>query len=467
MKFKAIFGRFWWLALVAAAFVGVAVAMDTFVSLPSQGVMFSAARGVAEEVGVTGLGAASVGDRVFAMVWKSWGVGGLSFVSGVLKWATAWLAVTVIFLAAVLVVRRVRSKAWRSALVTGVLLACMGVLTLGILSAVRAGNARPSSALAYPVDLLKELKATGKMKVFANMPSVAQQVLWAPETMKKGDVAGWMALPGNPPAWRAKAREEGWDAVLLTGSTSEYAPLLAHLMAAPDWQLAAVTPHGYLFVTGAGPDVPVGEISVIGASQEEKAAWMAGLALRFNALRWNEAARTFLTEALKEAPKNADVLSQAAAIAAERKQWRDALKYADDALAARPSDTYARLVRVLALNETGRKGEAIVELETLREVMPGDAYTLFLYARLCRESYDYRRESDALRELIALAEKRGEAAADYRIYLGQALAKQGFAKDALREFQMAMQSGTLGKEHAAVVQEAIDAIERNVPEGER
>jgi predicted Zn-dependent protease len=100
--------------------------------------------------------------------------------------------------------------------------------------------------------------------------------------------------------------------------------------------------------------------------------------------------------------------------------------------------------------------------ETVDEVLvqsPNDPYTLFLSARICRTRNDSAREAESLEKLVAIGEKSGLSTVDYRIYLGQAYARQSLAEPALQNYRAAINSGQLNSQQAEEVQDAIKSIE--------
>ena len=90
---------------------------------------------------------------------------------------------------------------------------------------------------------------------------------------------------------------------------------------------------------------------------------------------------------------------------------------------------------------------------------PNDPYTLFLSARICRSLNDSAGEADSLEKLVAIGEKSAISTANYRIYLGQAYARQSLAEPALQNYRAALKSGQLDAKQAEEVQDAIKSIE--------
>ncbi len=208
-----------------------------------------------------------------------------------------------------------------------------------------------SLSLAYPVDLIKNAKRTGP--AFVSASGLDQQLLWDPSRVDlRTSAAQRSAMQSNPTLWRQAARAENWNTVILTGIGSISARSSTTSMAAPDWQLAEVTTHGYIFIRGTEADIPPPKIESIKEIDDTATAIrLAQLATRFDALHWNSPTRAFLAKAMELALNQPEVLANAATIAASQKRWHDALKLADKALARSPGSVHARLIRVAALDE--------------------------------------------------------------------------------------------------------------------
>jgi tetratricopeptide (TPR) repeat protein len=159
------------------------------------------------------------------------------------------------------------------------------------------------------------------------------------------------------------------------------------------------------------------------------------------------------------APDNTSVLSHAASFAIAQKRWQDAIGYSRRALANDHGLVHAKLVQALALLETGeaQKAEYLVDDVLLKS--PDDMYTLFLSARIRRALNDHRGEAESLERLVSIAKKAGLSSANYRIYLGQAYAKQGLAEPALHNYRVALESGQLDARQSDEIRDAIEAIE--------
>lgn len=465
MWFDTRLRRAWLFWSLAAAVSALARVSPLIVSVLPAEAAASAARGLAKMAGIAGV-ITSFPDQLAALLWKAGGPGAVWAANWLIPWLGWTLLLSLLCLAALTARRWIRGGALRLGVMALMSVTLLAVMASGIHDTVRVLRERVATniGLSYPLDLLRAPQWESR-PAFSNPSGLIFQLLWAPETVDTGtSFSDRAAFCLHPEKWRQAARRNGWRTVLLIGPRAEYQPLLEHLLPSPDWRLAKVGNHGFLFVKEIGEDAPAPAMEEIREpSSPEQAVRLAQLAARFNTLRWHEPSRRFLVRALETAPGHPDVLSYAADIAAENKRWHDALKYSDRILQGRPADVHARLVRVLALEETGRGDEALDALEKLRASLPEDSYILFLHARLCREAHDYRRETESLQQLVRLAELRSQPAAHYQIYLGQSLAKQGFARQALEQFQAAADSGQLSPAQAAEVRETMQAVRSQMP----
>lgn len=455
----------WLLWSIGAALCSLAVVFGKFFTVLPIDLALAVAHGLAWSRGVAGASSPSIGERFYAWVWQLGGPGAVTFIGAIMQWIGWTIALSLLALALLLLLGNSRSKLKRALPPILLAITFAGLTTLGILNFISSRQDRMANSLslAYPVDLIKNTKRTGP--AFVSASGLDQQLLWDPSRVDlRTSAAQRSALQANPALWRQAARAENWNTVILTGIGSDFRPLLDHLMAAPDWQLAEVSNHGYIFIRGTEADIPPPKIeSIKEADATATAIRLAQFAVRFDALHWNSPARTFLAQAMELAPNQPDVLANAATIAASQKRWHDALKLADKTLARSPGSVHARLIRVAALDETGRVGEAVDEAQALSESYPNDSYILFLYAKLCRKVHNYARESATLEKLVKLSEARGEKATDFRIYLGQSLAKQGLGKPAREQLQKALDSGELPPAAAEQVRSSIEAIDSQTP----
>lgn len=430
----------------------------------SQRALYAAARGMASLQGLDGFGPSSWLDAIAMRAWRAGGAPALAWgeYAAVLAWWTlVGFAVLIAVSVALRWVKAPRSRGMAFALAAIVLL---GTAAPAVKRTLLRSYPPQDIRLIMATELAEAAGARSGKELFANPTTLSQFLLFAPDAVGTLTPRQAAALSVNPPAWRKVQREAGWKAVALSGPIGEFRPLLDHLLTSPDWRLSLVTNHGYLFLRESGTPVkPLDPATFRLGSDQETAIYLAQIAERYDAIRQPVDAVKCLDAALELAPENVTVLAHAATFAAGRKRWQDALTYSARALAQDPGAVHAKLVRSLALLETGQVQDAQNLCGEVLSEAPNDPYSLFLYARICRTLNDYAQESAILERLITLTEKSGLPTVNYRIYLGQAYARQGQPEPALKNYRLVLESGLLPPDQADEIRDAISAIEQNAP----
>lgn len=453
------------LALLIALVGGVLHALPYLGAPASPVAMISAARGIAVLKELPGYGDASLFDGIAARLWRSGGAPALSWgetISVLLGWTLAGFAILALAWLGSRWVAKPRTRA--------VIFAIASVIVLATTVSpvwrwfTHRGQAVHTTRLLLPTELADAVKDIPGNSIFANAGTLSQFLLLAPDAVGKLTPQQAAGLAVNPPDWRKAARLAQWNAVVLSGSATEYRPLLEHLITSSDWRLALVTNQGYLFLRNTGTPVKTIDIDNFKlGSDRDTAIYLAQLSERYDAVKRPSDASASLDRALELASDDVTVLSHAASFAAGRKHWQDAITYTGRALAKDPSSVHAKLVRALSLLETGEAAQAQNLCDEVLSKAPNDLYTLFLYARICRELHDYTQEAYTLEKIVKLSERRGLSTLNYRIYLGQAYARQGQPEPALKNYRLVLDSGMLGPEQAQEIRNAISEIEENAP----
>jgi len=445
---------------VAAIICGFLHALPIFAALPSQGALFSAARGLGAGRGLAGYSATPL-DYLNSGLWRAGGAAWLGWG----QWLGVFLGWTLTAFVALLGLRLLVGFLKNPGTGRIVCLAAAALLlSSGLLAAWKALGARQKSSsnitLTAPVELIEQTRQFRPGELFANASAQLHLLLFGAPDAGTIPLEQAGRLTANPALWRDELRQEKWQAVLLTGPLTEYRPLLDHLIASPDWHLAAVTNQGYLF--RRGPGLPAESFDVetfrLGADFET-AIYLAQITERYDAIQRSTLARACMDRALQLAPDNANVLAYAATFAASHKRWQDAISLSQKALAHQPDFAQAKIVQALALleiNEPARARDLIGEVLARN---PDDLYTLFLSARIYRTLNDPSQEAEVLEKVIALSKSAGLPVINYQIYLGQAYARLGQAKPALENYRAVLAGGQLNKEQAAEIQDAITTIE--------
>ncbi len=448
------------IVVLGAAICGLLWLAPAWLSGPTPGNWASAARGLYPQLFVPEPHASL--DGIAGLLWKTGGPSGLVFLVAALGFLQGFV-LGGILTALLLLAWQIRPRLWRWLALSPIALGYLAVCALAIVQTATIDRSLARSReLNGPFNLLDEWKGGALFVSRSGLPFV---VLRDPAAVKDLTEASALTLANDPRAWREQLRKSDWQTVILTGPNTEFRPLLNHLLDSPDWHIAAVTNQGYVFLRSAGAvphEFDPGKFRL--GSDRETAVYLAALADRYEALRQTRDARDCITRALKLAGNDATVLSYAAAIEAGHKRWADSLGYADRALSADPRSSYAMLLKTLALLETGRPDKAEPLARQLMERAPNDTYTLFLYARVCRELRDSRTEAETLQKLIALSLRLGlPVPPNYYVYLGQAYVLMGDAPQAAAAYHKALEIPGLGPELTESVRDALKTVESKIP----
>lgn len=447
-------------ALLAAGLCGFFHALPV-VGLPSSGALLSAARGVAAARGLEGYGTARLGDKVAGWLWQ---MGGADFLMAgewaklFVVWAFGAFAVLIIM---EIIARMLHDRRVRRILLGATLALLLATCVPSIWANVIKRPARASDlGLIAPKALADQVGKMNRGEVFANATALPQLLLFAPDVALGISPGTASVLASNPPVWREALRKTQWKAVVLSGPVEEYRRLLEHLVTSPDWHLAAVTNQGYLFLRGEG--LPAKSLDIENfalGTPHNTAVYLAQIAGYYDAVRRTGEARSAIERALELSPQDVTVLAHAGTYALAHKRWQEAISYSNKALAIDPNYAHAKLVKAMALLEINEPQRALPLVNEVLMQAPDDLYTLFTKAKVCKALNDYVAEADTLEQIIAVSERAGLPAMHYRIYLGQAYARQGQPKPALENYKAVLASGTLNKEQADEVKDAIATIE--------
>jgi tetratricopeptide (TPR) repeat protein len=450
----AIFG------VAASLLCGFLHSLPLLGGFPTQRSLSAASRGLASIRKIEGFGDASVVDLLASRLWEAGGASILATAQWLAVFA-GWTLATFLSLAVIYAVVRLLDDRRTRAILFGsaVLLALATCVPPVWMSWRNRGEAVSDLRLLLPSDLADEVRWVGREKVFGNPTALKHLLLLLPKGAGGVSLEDSARLALNPSQWREAFRRQRWPLVVLSGPIGEYRPLLDHLLVSPDWHLAAVTNHGFLFRHGPGLPPRSLEGTFQSGSDQATALYLAQIAGYYEAIRRTGDARACIERALSLAPENTLVLSHAANFAVAQGRWQDALVHSRKALEQNPNLGHAKLIQALALFEMGETEQAEKLIGEVLLVSPNDPYTLFLSARIRRSLNDYSGEAKSLEKLVANAKNAGVSPVDYQVYLAQAYAKQGLAEAALRSYRAALESGQLGAREKGDIREAIEAIE--------
>jgi tetratricopeptide (TPR) repeat protein len=276
------------------------------------------------------------------------------------------------------------------------------------------------------------------------------------------EAGGGQPLGREPSLWRARDRETRFEAVWLLGEKSDYAALARHLGESPDWRLAAVDAAGVLFLRAAQtkefPTEPAQQMAREMWGGANRSAFLADAALAALAAH----ALPESGELSAAAVRNSDLSAPAAAVRARTLvslgEVRAALVESARAVDLDPSLPLAWEVRTEACLHAGLTDQAYAAAQKAVTLAPGETGTLWLAARAANAARAFQTEAELLERLVALTAARGGDAGFYRLYLGQSYAKQGLARPALRELQLAADSPSLTAKQRSELEEEIALI---------
>ncbi len=270
-------------------------------------------------------------------------------------------------------------------------------------------------------------------------------------------------IPREPSLWRENDRATRYSAAWLLGDPSGYAPLARHLGESPDWRLAAVDAVGLLFVRAPRESQFATEPALQFAREQgaaaDRANFMAACAtscLAAGAIpEANEISR-IATRQSHESTRAAVARSRALVLAGD---VRAALEEGRRAINLQPrsSDAWQAFAEILL--HAGQVDEAAAAGRRAMNLAPGDAGALWLAARTANAARAYGEETEILERLAALTKGRGGDAGFYLLYLGQAYAKMGLARPALKALREAARTKGLTEEQRRQIQEQIDTVE--------
>ena len=450
----AIFG------VAASIICGFLHSLPFLGGFPTQRSLAAAIRGLASLRKIEGYGNAPLPDLVAGRLWEAGGAALLATGQWLAVFA-GWALATFFSLAVVYAIVRLLDDRRSRAILFGsaIILAVATCVPPVWMNWKNRGEMASDFRLLLPLELADEIRPLGKEQVFANPTALRHLLLLLPNGASGVSLEDSARLALNPSEWREAFRRQRWPAVVLSGPIGEYRPLLDHLLVSPDWHLASVTNHGFLFRHGPGlPPRSLEEGSRF-RSDHETALYLAQIAGYYEAIWRTGDARVCLERAVSLAPENTSVLSHAANFAVAQRRWQDALAHSRKALEKNPNLGHAKLVQALALFETGETEQAEKLIDEVLLGSPNDSYTLFLSARIRRTLNDYSGEAASLEKLVTNAKNAGVSPVDYQIYLAQAYAKQGLAEPALRSYRAALENDQLGPRERDDIRDAIEAIE--------
>lgn len=246
----------------------------------------------------------------------------------------------------------------------------------------------------------------------------------------------------EPSLWRALDRQFRYRAVWLAGDPSSYAPLARHLGQSPDWRLAAVDPTGVLFIRAPREKIFATEPAQQMAQEKmwggaNRSTFLAESALATLAANYLPEAGELSQSAVRNSDRSGPAAATRARVLASLGETEAALTESQRALQLDPTLLLAWQVRTECLLQAQLNDDAYAASREAVRLAPGDLGTLWLAARTAHQARAFQTEAELLENLIALTEGRGGDGSFYQLYLGQAYAKLGLTRPALRALDAA------------------------------
>jgi len=335
-------------------------------------------------------------------------------------------------------------------------------LCLALILAIAGCKPSPPARDAHlraPTELAKAAEEKKLERIFVN-PRGRTLLMGKKLAFAKADPQDTAAL-ADPSLWRKLDRTQRFDAVLLAGPAAEFALLLNHLAQSPDFRLVHVDNWGALFIRAlpAAYQPPAAKDAAKSVDKKsDRGLYLAQMALMLEGVGQSTAAREYMDAAQDAAPDDAGVQTCVAAIELSRKHYPDAIKHAQQAQKLDAGDLAAMEIEARAYAAAGADDQAWTVATELKSRAPDDMSILFLHARLAQAAHAYTAEQDSLEHLIKLAGQRHLSATDYHVYLGQCFARQGLARPALKELELALADPTISRQQREDLTTAVEMV---------
>jgi tetratricopeptide (TPR) repeat protein len=281
-----------------------------------------------------------------------------------------------------------------------------------------------------------------------------------PDLVAAADERAFARAVQMPADFRALDHQRQFDAVLLSGDSTTYEPLLKHLGETRDFVLTWLDNANLIFRRRGAPPWTEADLSAE-ASQfqgENHARFLSGAAKQLIAIGQLPLARGALDEAQPDGKDLPEYWTVLALYDGKIAHWPEAINALDRALALQPDFTPAMATKAQILFGARRYEEALAISDKVVEQNPDDPSMLFLHATISHEAHSYDREIAALKHLIEMADAQGQSTTGYRIYLGQAYAETGEAMLSLVQFQDAVNSSDISPEQKEFCEDCIGKI---------
>jgi len=293
--------------------------------------------------------------------------------------------------------------------------------------------------------------------------------LLAPDDRKSDSplVVSFAQAAQDPKLFRQLDRERRFDALYLAGDPTQFQSLTQHLLETGDWKLTYLDHTSLIFRRGAAQEWEPGRLREVEAklgnvSSSDRALFLAEAASRVLAVRKISAAKELLDRAMALDPKLPQVWSGLGEYHMALGEWEAAVAKADRALELDRDFLKALGVKAQSQYSSKHFAEALRTSRRIVAKLPDDPQILFYHAKVAHEAGQYGEEIDVLHKVINLAIENRHATDVYRVYLGQAYARDGQGDLARRELNMVLNEDPPPAEDLrAVAAEFLRLIQKN------
>jgi len=277
----------------------------------------------------------------------------------------------------------------------------------------------------------------------------------------------------NPKLFRQLDREQRFDALYLAGDPTQFQTLMGHLLDTADWKLSYLDHTSMIFRRNVAQEWEPGRLREVDAklgnlSSSDRALFLAQAASKVLAMRKLSAAKELLDRAVGLDPRTPQVWSGLAEYHMALGEWTAAVAKADRALALDPNCLQALGVKAQSQFSSKHFADALQTSRRLVLKLPDDPQILFYHAKIAHEAGQYGEEIEVLHKLIEMAKEEQRPTEGYRVYLGQAYARDGQGDLAKRELNMVLnQDPPPPEELRNVATELMGLIQKNTNKNER
>lgn len=362
---------------------------------------------------------------------------------------------------------RIRSR--KAAAVGGVAAISVVILAAGAWWFYRHAP-RPSVVLATPALALETLQTMHPRSLYYNAAarpwlSARQSGFLQPDDRndESSRAREFRQATQNPKLFRQLDRALRFDTLLLVGDPSQYRALLEHLLETKDWTLSYVDHTSLIFQRETEHAWQPEELEPVRqrfSAPHEEAVFLAQVATKLIALSRMVPAEELLARAEKLDAHIPEIWHARAIASMNRGDFVQARVHVDRALALEPGSLAALGTKAQILYSTKQIAEALTLSAQLIAARPEDPALLFYHAKIAHDAHAFREEIAALEKLVAVAEREGQPASGYRIYLAQAYAADGQAEPSIAQFKRALADSDLSGEQRRFAEETLAQIKR-------